>query len=185
MPDLWAELKSAARNPALVCEVGGFSLKASKTNILVGLLNVNISGRYWQPGAVDEPLAMILPVLEDPWEDEPDIIDLVAFRLSNPAGWRVRTGYGMALGSWNITDVRSTVQIWKVPGQPASSGLELHRTPLEWLQADCEGACILHPFWTAHATAGIEHLVCQDDAHAHQVKQNFAAVQTPEFHVLA
>jgi hypothetical protein len=182
--DLWAELKSAARDPALVCEAGGFSQQASRINGLVGLLSVNISGQYWQPGTVGDPLAMILPVLTAPWgDDELELVDLVAFRLSNPSGFRVRTGFGKVLGAWNVADVRAAVQIWKVPGQAASPGLELHRTPLDWLQANCEGACIIHPFWASYAMAGVEHLLCQDAAHARQVNEHFKIPAAPQLHV--
>ena len=83
---------------------------------------------FYQPG--DGTLHVIMPVME-----AGELIDLIAWRSSNPARWFWRTGLGWALGAdylsprWDDDPVR------------------LFATPLDWLAGAGKGICILD--WSA------------------------------------
>jgi len=69
-----------------------------------------------------------------------DIIDLVAFRAVTPQAWGSRLGVGVVLGLDAIESAehfRADIVVWS--------------TPLRWLQAGCEGACVIR--WDASAVA--------------------------------
>lgn len=83
---------------------------------------------FYQPG--DGPAHVIMPVTE-----EGDLIDLIAWRSSNPARWFWRTGLGWALGTDYL------LPRWD------NGPVQLHATPLDWLAAAGEGMCILD--WSA------------------------------------
>lgn len=88
---------------------------------------------------------LVLPVVMDG-----ELIDLVAFRSSNPADWMLRTGLGWSLGM----DRGLEPYTWGTPPT-------LHETPLDWLRADCQGLVILD--WSApeiHSLKGLEEIVC-------------------------
>ncbi len=83
---------------------------------------------YYQPS--DGPAHVIMPVM-----DMGDMIDLIAWRSTNPARWFWRTGLGWALG----TD-------WLLPRWD-DGPVRLFATPLEWLANAGQGICILD--WNA------------------------------------
>jgi hypothetical protein len=74
---------------------------------------------------------VVLPVIEDG-----ALIDLCAFRSSNPSTWFLRTGNGWALG---LQDGAGRY-MWGVPPHVVA-------TPLDWMRGDCSGVCILD--WTS------------------------------------
>ena len=84
--------------------------------------------RHYQPG--DGPPHVVMPVL-----DMGDMIDLIAWRTTNPARWFWRTGLGWALG----TD-------WLLPRWD-DGPVRLFATPLEWMAGAGQGMCILD--WNA------------------------------------
>ncbi|MCB4861126.1 hypothetical protein K7W03_16160 [Sphingobium sp. PNB] len=83
---------------------------------------------FYQP--VDGPTHVVMPVM-----DQGEMIDLIAWRSSNPARWFWRTGLGWALG----TD-------WLLPRWD-NGPVKLYATPLEWLAGAGEGICVLD--WSA------------------------------------
>jgi hypothetical protein len=80
----------------------------------------------------DGELALIVPAYEGDV-----LVDLVAFKSSEPERWWLRTGNGWALGLEYVLDP----YLWH--GETA----ELHKTPLAWLQGGCTGLCVVD--WTA------------------------------------
>ncbi len=61
------------------------------------------------------------------------LIDMIAWRPDDPTHWWFRQGgVDMVLGADNL-DLAHTA------GRPIS----LHQTPLDWLRAECRGACLL------------------------------------------
>lgn len=84
-----------------------------------------IGGGLYQPSEAGLP-SLVLPVL-----DEGELVDLVAFRATDPGGWMQRRGVGWCLG------IESGVgwHCWR-------DTIQLHATPLDWLRADGEGLCI-------------------------------------------
>ena len=83
---------------------------------------------FYQPG--DGPAHVIMPV-----QEEGELIDLVAWRSTNPARWLWRTGLGWALGTDYL------LPRWD------DGPVHLYATPLDWLAAAGEGMCILD--WSA------------------------------------
>lgn len=93
----------------------------------------------------DGPPHLILPVIE-----QGGLIDLVAFRSSEPKNWRLRTGLGWALGLDVGMDRLSQ-------GHP----VPVHETPLDWLRAKMAGIVILD--WESpdiHGLLAIPRLSC-------------------------
>lgn len=82
----------------------------------------------YQPG--DGPAHVVMPVM-----DMGEMVDLIAWRTTNPTRWFWRTGLGWALG----TD-------WLLPRWD-NGPVRLFATPLEWLANAGEGMCILD--WAA------------------------------------
>jgi hypothetical protein len=100
---------------------------------------------------------LILPVLEDG-----GLVDLLAFRSSNPARWLLRSGQGTALGLEHGLEQLS----WLLEGE----AVHLHKTPLDWLRAGRVGVCIVD--WSApdlHRLCGIPHIYCDDAALAQRL----------------
>ena len=83
---------------------------------------------FYQPS--DGPAHIVMPVM-----DMGDMIDLIAWRSTNPARWFWRTGLGWALG----TD-------WLLPRWD-DEPVRLFATPLDWLAGAGKGMCVLD--WSA------------------------------------
>lgn len=120
-----------------------------------GVVNaVDVGDGLYNPG--NGPLHMLLPV----WNAE-DLIDLVAFRSSNPADWRLRTGLGLALGlegGWERHHWEDEVS--------------LSLTPLDWLRDGADGLCIVD--WDAPEIAmlaSLPRIVCPTRESASQLRQ--------------
>lgn len=107
----------------------------------------------YRPG--DGPLHVVLPVYDDGV-----IIDLVAFRSSDPANWKLRTGIGLALGlerGWERHH-------W-------ADDVELSITPLDWLRNCGEGICIVD--WDApeiYRLDTLPRITCPDARAASRLK---------------
>lgn len=82
------------------------------------------SGLY-QPG--EGVPHIVLPVVEDG-----ELIDLCAFRSSQPDEWLMRVGNGWALGLHKGIGA----YMWGVPPH-------IFRTPLDWMRGGCRGLCVL------------------------------------------
>lgn len=95
----------------------------------------------------DGPLHLVLPVYEDG-----HLIDLVAFRSSEPGNWKLRTGLGLALGLERGWEPHR----WEPQ-------VELSNTPLDWLRNGTRGLCVVD--WDAPELDMIStfpRLVCTD-----------------------
>jgi len=109
----------------------------------VGLQRIEPGGYLYQPAEHGE-LALAVPVYTGPMPsfmtpaDESELIDLVAFQISNPGRWWRRTGVVDYLGEHLI---RSSVT-WNRP-------LRVFETPLDWLKAYCQGVCPLSQDYSA------------------------------------
>ena len=75
-------------------------------------------------------------VIEAKGEDGEEVIDLVAWPVADPRDIRTLCGAAPLLGWWNAVSPATYL---------FSRSLTIHKTPLEWLQADCEGAAIIVP----------------------------------------
>ncbi len=104
----------------------------------LGVERINASGRLYMPSADGFP-AIILAI----WSpappsiycavENPVITDLIAFRTDAPVTWWYRIGESdVVLGTDHL-------QIAHAAGWPIS----LATTPLDWLRANCCGACLL------------------------------------------
>ena len=71
--------------------------------------------------------ALVVPVY-----DGDELVDLVAFHTITPERWLLRHGAGWALG------LEGSVERYRW-GDP----LPMHKTPLDWLKAGCDGLCVI------------------------------------------
>lgn len=70
---------------------------------------------------------LIIPV-----HDGSGVIDLIATRPDAPRRWHWRIGQACLLGEANLNP-----PTWEHAPVP------IHQTPIDWLRADCTGACVL------------------------------------------
>lgn len=108
----------------------------------------------FKPTDHDGVEAVVTPMVEGgvAIDQRAKIIDRVAFRPNEPRRWRQRTGAGTILGA-------DTLRIADWFDEP----LALFLTPLAWLQAECEDACIID--WRANLPFllnGIRRVICDD-----------------------
>ena len=93
-------------------------------------------GRLFHPDPFGDP-AFVMPVYsgEPPClysiDETVVLADLLAFRLEEPERWWLRRGaWGSVLGKDQLVDAMM-----------AGEAVRLHASPLDWLRAECQGAC--------------------------------------------
>lgn len=94
---------------------------------------------------------LILPVVENG-----ALVDLLAFRSSDPGRWFLRCGLGTALGLEGGLEPFA----WLLPHE----AVPVHKTPLDWLKAGRVGLCVVD--WSTPdlgQLCSIPHLACSDD----------------------
>jgi len=102
--------------------------------------------------------AVVIEVRERIDGDEPEAVDLIAWRADDPFAFWTMFGNASALGADNITNAGTYV--WNTP-------LSLHRTPLAWLQWRCRGAVILYEHDTGRLLErALGNIACEDRDHA-------------------
>jgi|GEM_PF-2039079 len=110
---------------------------------LIAFTDVEVDRRdVWQPRDHGARCVIVLA------EEQGAAVDLIAFGLSAPDTWFVRTGATWALGMDAILDASRS---W---GDDVR--LVLHATPLDWLRARCVGACVT--LWNDEAKRTLCHL---------------------------
>jgi hypothetical protein len=146
--DLYAELRAAAFNVRQVhidrLRALAVSLRwiAGASTFPFGVAHCEASGGLYQPLDADAPLHLVLPVL-----DEGVLVDLVAFRTTAPDSWLLRTGNGFALGLQQGLDP----WLWYAPADlnarppkhQVGKPTRIFSNPLEWLQGEGDGLCVL------------------------------------------
>ena len=104
-------------------------------------------------------------VVEALAEDGVTILDLVTWRPSQPDRWRTLLGVAPALGM--AAAVNAGTYFDDLP-------LQLFRTPLEWLQARCDGAVLLDPEdgarWLLSLNGIATTLAPRTDEHAAEIE---------------
>ena len=124
----WLALPDIGRGDRQLLEQQGVSREATTMVDGVSVIPITVTGRLWMPSAGGS-MALVLPVFD---EDE-DLVDLVALRTSDPTEWWLRLGFNDLIhgASW-LEDAHLT-------GQPVRHFM----TPLAWLAAGGEGVCLL------------------------------------------
>lgn len=175
-PFLWEEMQAAVRlsrdygGHRVLAELLGITREAIQRAGGLGLLRITTEGRYFEPAKHGGDLVAVVPAFElDIANSEPELVDLIAFRTSDPTQTWIRTGWARALGGWNGDLVRDATPIWRLPDDPPLPALKIYRTPLSWLRAACDGVCVLNPAWTEHVLAEIGRIQPEDVDHAHEV----------------
>lgn len=114
-------------------------------------------------------------------ENAPDLVDLVAWDPRRPDCFWRRAGVARFLGEWNLECPR-----WGFDAEDGlgSSVIRFVRSPLAWLQSDCEAVCLLEPAvglavagrkaragspYLRNLFGGLSHVVCDDDQHGLEV----------------
>jgi hypothetical protein len=111
-----------------------------------------------------QPAAVIEAVLYDS-RLEPFTADLVAWPIDDPGQ------FSTAMGVNDGADVLAPQNMVQRGGKP----LRIHRTPLKWLQAGCDG-CVLLKSGARHwlRRAGGPY-ACEDVAHGHDIRDMLGA----------
>ena len=135
-----------------VCQALGVSEAAAQTVGFLGLSRISISDVRYE-SSEGGPLAVIIPVADSPWSEDPEVYDLLAFMKDVPNRCWSRLGNARCLGRWHILDAVSWAP-WSIQGDNREPVIA-HRTPLEWLQGDCNGFCCLNDDWLAFETVSI------------------------------
>ncbi|OUR75990.1 hypothetical protein A9Q83_16650 [Alphaproteobacteria bacterium 46_93_T64] len=148
--------------------VGG---KAIVNAGLIGIGRIEIDGSYWHPEESGKS-ALVLPVGDS--DRFSSFVDLVAFRTSQPDVWWMRTGFGPLLGYQNL---EKCIHFEKQ--------LTVHSNPLQWLQSECEGICVLDwgsclAFWFS----GIKHFYCPNPKTGYRLEKALKReISLPEIRV--
>ncbi|MCH8112489.1 MAG: hypothetical protein IH905_11140 [Proteobacteria bacterium] len=159
--DLSAEMSMAIRlakkygGIGSVCQALDVSETAARTVGFVGLSRISISGVHYEPSE-DGPLAVVIPVTDGPWDEEPAVYDLLAFLLDVPNRCWSRLGNARTLGRWHLRD-----SAWKAAWpirDDSQDPVIAYRTPLEWLQNGCRGFCCLNEDWLAYEVTGVSSI---------------------------
>jgi hypothetical protein len=121
----------------------------------IGIERVRFSSTTYEPTEDDEQ------VFIQPVHDGLDrLCDLLAWRPRQPDRWALRCDAAFALGEAAIADAD-----W------ANEPLELHSTPLAWLQGDCRGAVVLRPAEAWFELHMLTAVVAADVAHGERVRR--------------
>ena len=123
----------------------GVSVSSFMTSGWPGCDHVATVGRLWHPHP-DGRAMIILPVWREPgplYNDDPRLIDLLAFTVEQPTLWFYRDGVaGLILGDGHLAhSIGSMVPV------------SLFNTPIAWLRAGCQGAVILEDAERRHSWA--------------------------------
>lgn len=120
---------------------------------------------FYQPG--EGITHMVLPVLEGA-----ALVDLVAFRSSQPDKWFLRRGDGWCLGL--------------VEGLLTIGGTHLHSTPLDWMRDGGRGLCVLD--WSSAELwqlGSLEEVTCSDYVTARLLRNALARpVRIPNIQIM-
>lgn len=115
-------------------------------------------------------VASVVIEASDEWGE---VVDLVAWPLTRPDKFATMLGMSAVLGSDAIFN----------PGTYALDGaLQVHRTPLEWLQSNCDGCVILDPVRGGRLLFdALGRIAGRDEGHARQIVEMIdATVQLPQ-----
>lgn len=163
MTDLLTELRQAAADVRQVhldrLNVLGVSIGflADVEPHPFGVQHCEDLGRgLFQPSPGAAPLHVIVPVLEDG-----ELVDLCAFRTTNPGNWMLRAGNGWALG------LARGLRHWTWREQ-----VHLFDSPIDWLRGRGEGVCILD--WDAPEVRDLDvlsEIVCSSPAVARELRR--------------
>jgi hypothetical protein len=95
-------------------------------------------------------------------EDGETVIDLVAWPIDRPQLVMTMFGRAPLLGLWEAMNPSTYFG-----GKP----LQMHRTPLEWLQAGCRGAAVVRPASAARLLFDIDGAMAgKDQRHTRQLR---------------
>ena len=110
-------------------------------------------------------------VIEARGEDGETIIDLVAWPVASPADVRTLLGQAPLVGMWAAFNAGTYT--FDYP-------LIMHRTPLDWLKADCEGAAVVIPKLAVRTFLDIcdigGRIGAEDFDHAHELRRHLDAM---------
>jgi hypothetical protein len=123
----------------------------------VGAAYGEFDGKFWQPA---EHGALLLTVGEFAGGD--DLIDIIAWRPSQPSRWWFRTGHAAMLGEDAYLASRML-----------DEALIVHPTPEAWCRAGQCGSCILDGKFRQHLL-GLAEIRFSDRAHCRAVRKELA-----------
>ena len=96
-------------------------------------------------------------------QDGETVVDLAAWPQANPAHVATALGVGPAFGLWQIDNPASFI---------GGAALRVWRTPLRWLQAGCQGCCVLNRRWGGNLLAQAPGpILAEDLAHGRDLRR--------------
>ena len=147
----------------------GISEVAVRVVGFLGLTRISASGDCYEPSE-DGPLAAVFPVADGPWDEVPEVYDLLAVRLNNSERFWTRLGNARVLGRWNISHA-TLLATWPIPGD-STAPLKVFKTPLGWLQSGCDGACLIDTSWAAYELSMVPRIEPQDWGHGQELHRS-------------
>jgi hypothetical protein len=137
----------------------------------IGRSRIVAEGGRYNPWGDVAHYAFILPIRID-WLQTPEttrgieavrsgyLVDLLAFHPARPDRWALRLGVATWLGSIAPQNCNpDPVRVW--------------RTPLRWLQADCDGLCLLmkDAVENYRILSGCRSIMAEDEIHARELRR--------------
>lgn len=154
----FADLVEASRPSVAYCAANGIDFAATVPACGgVFLAEVQPDGRSFLPCAGGALAAWCEAIAED----AEAVLDVVAWPVDQPERWWTLGGLAPALGMAHAVNPASYA---------FGSPLRLHRTPLRWLQAGCDGAVVLDRHMGARWLLDVpaSRIATEDQAHARE-----------------
>ena len=104
--------------------------------------------------------------------DGESVVDLVAWPINRPTTVLSMFGRAPVLGLWEAVNPSTYF---------GGKALQLHRTPLEWLQSGCRGAAVVVPHLAARFLFDVEGAVAgKDRRHARELLELIRSIVKPD-----
>jgi len=134
-----------------------------------GITRIECNGELYEPSIDGGPALIVAELCGGTDYGKVAVEDLIAFLPNQPSKWFLRHGSIDVLGETAI-----------VKAQGLKTALTVYRTPLAWLQAASQGACLLN--WRAdprYVFRGIADLKCEDETLARRLTARIAECSLP------
>lgn len=132
------------------------------------VIRIHVDGQFWQPDPHGTG-ALVMPVwmggeVPSIYTDGPTgtLADIIAWTTDKPDQWYFRRGeHGLVLGDDNL----GRADLFREP-------IRLHRTPLDWMRAAGDGACLLdHSPGVLERLRAVGEIIADDLDHGLEIER--------------